>query len=74
MKKFSGVACATVLTACLAAPAYTQSVATSDPFVSSQGANTGFLTIGGVGAVLVTTTIVAIVIAISDSSSSSTTS
>lgn len=73
MKKFATLAAAAALAVSGAVPAYAQSVANSDPFVSSQQSVPGFLTIGGVGGVVITTVIVAIVIAIADSSSSSTT-
>lgn len=72
MKKFATLAAAAAVALTGAAPALAQSVANSDPFVSSQ-ASAGLLTIGGVGGIVITTVIVAIVVAIADSSSSSTT-
>ncbi|MCR9146867.1 MAG: hypothetical protein NXH74_06650 [Rhodobacteraceae bacterium] len=73
MKKFTTLASAALLAIAGSMPAFAQSTANSDPFVSSQASVPAFLTIGGVGGIVVTTVIVAIVVAIADSSSSSTT-
>lgn len=73
MKKFATLASAAVLAMAGTVPAFAQSVANSDPFVSSQASVPGLMTIGGVGGIVITTVIVAIVVAIADSSSSSTT-